>query len=79
MPLARHGLTAFTIRAWSRQTFRWAARQLILRQSTAMSEDAPVSVVTAVICLSSSCRLIKFSRDERPRGSLPAFAESDLV
>ena len=50
----RLACTAFTIRAWSLRTCRWTAYQLIACHAVGRSESAPVSVVTAVICLLSS-------------------------
>src|SRR6266849_9633012 len=50
----RPACTTFTIRAWSLRTVRWTAYQLMVCQAPGPVESAPVSVVTAVICLLSS-------------------------
>src|SRR4029453_10497501 len=49
----RLACTAFTIRAWSLRTCRWTAYQWMACHAVGRSESAPVSVVTAVICLLS--------------------------
>src|SRR5216683_4150297 len=49
----RLACTAFTIRAWSLRACRWTAYQLMVCHATGLSESAPVSVATAVICLLS--------------------------
>src|SRR6266852_7673522 len=57
-------------------------------QSVTPWKDAPVAPTSerssavggsTVICFSSSGRLVKYSRHERPHGSLPAFAWDDVV
>ena len=50
----RPACTAFTIRAWSLRTVRWTAYQSMVCQAPGPVESAPVSVVTAVICLLSA-------------------------
>jgi hypothetical protein len=56
---------AFTIRTWNRRTFSvWKAAPTVLL------------FCRHLLCL--HCRFAKFSRDERPDGSLPAFAWSHV-
>ncbi len=68
----RPAFVAFTIRAWSRRTFSWTARQLRACQSTSAWEAAPAGHCAAVICSASwvgcSCAFVWI--DPREVGSL---------
>ncbi len=93
MPYDGHGFNtfvAFTIRACCRLTLRVMSYQSMSCQPFvlwvgASVDDLPIAVgigcancfITA-ICLPTLRRFIKLSRDERPAGSLPAFAWDDV-
>src|SRR5712692_8258584 len=75
------------MRSRSRRTLWLTFCQSMACQSVTPWKDAPaastsdgsVVVLSAVICFSSLCRLVKGSRHERPCGSLPAFAWGDVA
>jgi hypothetical protein len=69
---------AFTIRAWSRRTSQWTARQSMAHQSTSRWTTAPAGV-SAVICIVSLIGLPSSLVKKDHDGSLPAFAWGDLV
>jgi hypothetical protein len=69
---------AFTIRAWSRRTSQWTARQSMAHQSTSRWVTAPAGV-PAVICIVSLIGLPSSLVKKDHDGSLPAFAWGDLV
>src|SRR4051794_36046479 len=69
---------AFTIRTCSRRTFWVRACHSMACQSPLAWEAAP-AFCSADICFASFGRFVKLFRDERPGGSLPAFAWSDVA
>ena len=72
--------SAFTIRAWSRLTFLWTLDQFMVCQSTPSWEAAPTVLLSSVvICFASFVWLVRLSRNERPNGSLPAFAWDNVA
>jgi hypothetical protein len=62
---------AFTICAWSRRTL-----SSMVRQSTASDAELVFRIAPACAVI---CQFTKFSRDRKPRGSLPACASDNVA